>query len=186
MFNPAIHTATNKPIGLIGKPVDARSYFYDTTNFVYRAYVSTAEVLAYLDTASDRTGQFPIIINTGGSLTAGVITGGTNAEWWFKDGEADGNLVLKNAGGGGSVVMVPFTSVTTKTINWQTDIPPGFATTYAAIFGNMYPKPYVFNNTDDKMDFAVRVNRVTPGDITTDITTVVFDFGTATTGTIQF
>lgn len=96
MFNPAIHTATNKPVGLIGKPVDARTYFYDEVNFVYRAYVSTAEVLTYLNTASDRVGQFPIIINTGGSLSAGIITGGTNAEWWFKDGVADVNLVFKS------------------------------------------------------------------------------------------
>lgn len=94
-FNPAIHTATNKPIGLIGKPVDARTYFYDAVNFVYRAYVSTAEVLAYLNVSSFRVGQFPIIINTGGSLSSGIITGGTNAEWWFKNGVADANLVSK-------------------------------------------------------------------------------------------
>lgn len=98
-FNPAIHTATNKPIGLIGKPVDARTYYYDAVNFVYRAYVSTAEVIAYLNTSADRIGQFSIIINTGGSLSAGVITGGTNLEWWFKDGVLDANLVLKGSGG---------------------------------------------------------------------------------------
>ena len=117
MYNPAIHTATNKPIGLIGKPVDARSYYYDAVNFVYRAYVDTAEVLAYLNTASDRTGQFPIIINTGGSLSAGVITGGTNTEWWFKDGVSDGDLVLKNAGGGGSGLAQDFPLIAGTTEN---------------------------------------------------------------------
>jgi hypothetical protein len=98
MYNPAIHTATNKPIGLTGKPVDARTYYYDAVNYVYRAYVSTAEVKAYL-IGTDRVGQFSIIINTGGSLSGGVITGGTNLEWWFKDGVLDANLVLKGSGG---------------------------------------------------------------------------------------
>jgi len=98
-FNPALFTATNKPIGLTGTPVDARTYYYDTTYFVFRAYVDTAEVLAYL-IGNNRTGQFSIIINTGGTLVNGVITGGTNAEWWFKDGIADVDLVLKSSGGG--------------------------------------------------------------------------------------
>jgi len=97
-FNPALFTATNKPIGLTGTPVDARTYYYDTTYFVFRAYVDTAEVLAYL-IGNNRTGQFSIIINTGGTLVNGVITGGTNAEWWFKDGILDGDLVLKGISG---------------------------------------------------------------------------------------
>jgi len=100
-FNPSLFTATNKPIGLTGAPVDARTYYYDGVNFVFRAYVSTAEVLAYL-LGNNRIGQFSIIINTGGTLVNGVITGGTNAEWWFKDGISDGDLVLKGSGGGGT------------------------------------------------------------------------------------
>lgn len=83
MFNPSLHTATNKPIGLTNKPVDARTYYYDTTTFSYRPYTNTAEVLAYL-VGTDRTGHFPIIIGTD--------------EYWFKDGIADSDLVLKSAG----------------------------------------------------------------------------------------
>ncbi len=86
---------TNKPLG-IGQPVptDARSMFYDATNFVYRDYISTAEVLSYLNTASSRTGGFIIRVNTGGSLSGGgVITGGTTTYYIFKDGVADGNLI---------------------------------------------------------------------------------------------
>lgn len=98
MYNPSIHTATNKPIGLVGKPVDARTYYFDSVNFTYRPYVNTSEVLGYLNTAVSRQGNFAIIINTGGSLSAGVITGGTNEEWWFKNGTADGGLVLKSGG----------------------------------------------------------------------------------------
>src|SRR3954471_12358848 len=95
-YNPALHTVTNKALGIAqGNPTDARSYFYDATNFVYRAYVSTAEVLTYLYLAKYRVGQFDIVVNTGGSLSGGVITGGTNAVWYFKDGTADGNLVQK-------------------------------------------------------------------------------------------
>ncbi|OOQ57140.1 hypothetical protein [Mucilaginibacter pedocola] len=101
MYNPSLQTTTNKPIGLAGKPVDARSYFYDDVNFVYRPYLNTAEVLNYLSTPGSRTGQFSIIINSGGSLENGVITGGTNAEWWFKDSVADTGLLPKGSSSGG-------------------------------------------------------------------------------------
>lgn len=89
-------------------------------------------------------------------------------------------------GANGAGAMIPFVAVSTMTIHWQTDIPPGSASTYAALFGNMYPKPLVFDDTDDMINFALKANRVTPGDITTNLTTVVFDFGIAQTGTIQF
>lgn len=88
------NTTISKPMGANGFPVDARTYFYDATNFKFRPYVSTTEVKTYLPTAANRTG-ITVIVNTGGTLLVGIITGGTNAEWWFKDGTADGNLVLK-------------------------------------------------------------------------------------------
>ncbi len=87
-----------RPVGLSNMSTDARSYYHDRTNFTYRPYQSTAEVLQYLATANVRKGQFVIIVNTGGTLTAGNITGGTNAEWWFRDGVADNNLILKVPG----------------------------------------------------------------------------------------
>lgn len=85
MYNPSLHTATNKPIGLINKPVDARTYYYDTATLSYRPYANQAEVLAYL-IGTQRVGQFSIII----------ATAGVNAEWWFKDGVLDANLIIKN------------------------------------------------------------------------------------------
>jgi hypothetical protein len=95
-YNPVLHTVTNKALGISqANPTDARSYFYDATNFVYRPYISTAEVLTYLNLAKYRVGQFDIVVNTGGSLSGGVITGGTNAVWYFKNGTADSNLVQK-------------------------------------------------------------------------------------------
>jgi hypothetical protein len=95
-YSPSLHTTSNKAYGITGIPDDARSYYYDSTYFKYRPYVDTAEVLAYLDTPTKRIGHFSVIINTGGTLSAGVITGGTNVEWWFKDGVLDGSLVVKN------------------------------------------------------------------------------------------
>jgi hypothetical protein len=102
-YTPSQHTVTNKALG-IGQatPTDARSYYFQSDIFVYRPYQDTAEVLAYLDTAQKRTGQFSIFINDGTlDSTTGEFTGGVVHEWWFKDGVADGDLVEKLAGGGG-------------------------------------------------------------------------------------
>jgi hypothetical protein len=96
-YNPSQSTPTNKALGVAqAAPTDARSYFYDATNFVYRPYVSTSEVLSYLNLAKYRTGQFDIIVNSGGTLANGVITGGVNSVWFFKNGTADGDLTLKS------------------------------------------------------------------------------------------
>lgn len=95
-YNPADHTVSNKAFGVAqAAPTDARSMFYDKVNFKYRPYVSTAEVKSYLNLAKYRDGKFDIIVNTGGVLSNGVITGGTNEVWYFKDGTADVNLVPK-------------------------------------------------------------------------------------------
>jgi len=145
MYNPSLHTATNKSIGLTGKPVDARTYYYDSVNFTYRPYVSSAEVLGYLNTADSRKGNFPIIINSGGTLSGGVVTGGVNTEWWFRNGTADGDLVLKTtASGGGGGVEIAFSSASSLTISdWQADIPAGFTETYAELLGNNVPNVVV-------------------------------------------
>ncbi len=92
-YNASQETTVAKPIGANGMPDGARSYFHDIPNFTWRPYVSTAEVLSYLTTAANRRGHFLIIVNSGGTLANGVITGGVNTPWWFKDGVGDGNLV---------------------------------------------------------------------------------------------
>lgn len=93
-YNPSLHTVSNKALGVAqAAPTDARSMFWDATNFVYRAYVDTSEVNTYLNLAKYRTGIFPILVNTGGILSSGVITGGTNSIWIYKDGVANNNLV---------------------------------------------------------------------------------------------
>lgn len=103
VYLPSEHTVSNSSYGPAqAEPTDARTYFYDANFFTYRPYQSTAEVLTYLTLAKYRTGQFDIVVNTGGTLSNGLITGGTNAIWYFKDGQANGDLVLKLGGGGGA------------------------------------------------------------------------------------
>lgn len=94
-YNPSQgKVAINLPMGLnLGASLDSRSMFYDAGNFVYRAYTDTGEVNKYLNLAKYRTGFFPIWVNTGGTLSGGVITGGTNIPWIYKDGVGNGNLV---------------------------------------------------------------------------------------------
>lgn len=89
-------TAVNKPFGANGFNLEGRYRYYNSTKFVYRPYQSVAEVLSYLPTAANRTGAV-VLINTGGTLnaTTGQIDGGTNEEWWFKDGTSNANLVRK-------------------------------------------------------------------------------------------
>lgn len=105
-YNPSESTASNKSYGMAQYgATDGRSMFYDNVNFKYRPFVSTAEVLSYLNLSKYRGGNFDIIINVGGSLSGGVITGGVNSVWWFRSGTADADLVLK----------VPITSVNGQT-----------------------------------------------------------------------
>jgi hypothetical protein len=93
-YNGAKHIVFNKSVGIAqGIPTDARSYYYDPVYFRYRPFVNNAEVLAYLDLPKYRQGQFLIIINQGGSLIEGVLIGGVNTAWWFKDGTDDIHLV---------------------------------------------------------------------------------------------
>lgn len=93
MYNPSLHTATNKPIGLTGKPIDARSYYYDESTFTYRPYASIAEVLAYL-IGGDRSGQFGVII---------ARTEGGYDEWWFRNGIADSDLIIRGTAQWGDI-----------------------------------------------------------------------------------
>jgi len=96
-YNPAQGTVSNKPYAPgQAVPTDSRSYFYDATNFLWRPYQSTTEVLSYLNLSKYRTGHFSIYVNPTGTLNGnGTFTGGTIAEYWFKNGTANGNLVLK-------------------------------------------------------------------------------------------
>lgn len=106
-YNPAVAGITvNKPIAqAVGAPDTSRKMFFDEVTFKWRAFMNTAEVIAYFDTPEKRFGGFSILVNTGGTLSGGVVTGGSNDEWWWKDNLTDGGLVLKTSGvGGGSTI----------------------------------------------------------------------------------
>lgn len=100
-YNPLLHTLIAKPLATSqGGPTDARSYYFDEVLEVYRPYVSTNEVLEYLVVEDDRTGNFPIWINSTGVLEAdGTITGGEEVQWMFLAGTGPANLVEFGAGG---------------------------------------------------------------------------------------
>jgi hypothetical protein len=100
---PADFITLSRPLYKTGSGIDSRSRIIDKTvtpNLV-RDYISIAEALTYLANSSPtvqaqiRTGPFDVYINTSGTLSAGVITGGTRLIYWFKDGVADANLILK-------------------------------------------------------------------------------------------
>lgn len=136
-YNPSEHTVSNKAYGVAqDAPTDARSKFYDKVNFRYRAYVSLAEVRSYLNQTKYRSGQFDIIVNTGGTLSNGVITGGTNAVWYFKDGTGDANLVKKTGevesvnGQKGIVIAKNADSLMGIRIDTASSIPNGYVLAY--------------------------------------------------------
>lgn len=90
-------TVSNKPYAPAqAVPTDSRSYYYDGTNFLWRPYQSTTEVLSYLNLTKYRVGHFTIFVNPTGTLNLdGSFTGGNIVEYWFKNGTANGNLVPK-------------------------------------------------------------------------------------------
>jgi len=101
-YNPANFTVSNKSYGVSqAVPTDARSQYYDAVNFVMRDYQSVSEVNTYLNLPKYRTGHFLIYIHNGGSLSAGVWTGGTTDIYIYKDGVADGDLIPFPTGSGG-------------------------------------------------------------------------------------
>lgn len=94
-YNPANFTVSNKSYGAAqAVSTDARSWFYDATNFVMRDYQSTTEVNTYLNLPKYRSGHFPIFVHSGGTLTGGgVWIGGATLVYWYKDSTGSANLV---------------------------------------------------------------------------------------------
>jgi hypothetical protein len=103
-YNPSLFKAQNIPFATSDSPLNAKSLFYDAVNFKFRPFLNIAEVNSYFNILSYRDPTFDVIINTGGTLLNGVITGGVNDAYWYKDGTANGNLVLKT----NSVDLTPY------------------------------------------------------------------------------
>lgn len=102
-YNPQTDSAfaVNKPIATVGVVLDRRSEYPDETNFLSRAFVSTTEAKSYYNTSFKRDGKFSVFINDTGVLQSdGTILGGIVKEYWWRDGTADADLILKVSGGG--------------------------------------------------------------------------------------
>lgn len=140
VFKPSAHIPLSKALAAIQFPLDARSYFYDETLFVYRPYVSEAEVNGYL-LGNFRIGGFDIVINFGGSLSGGVVTGGENLLYWYDIGITDADLKRKGGFDNPPIIQqnrkpIPVTG--DLSIDWQTDLVPGddLGRTYFQRYGN--------------------------------------------------
>jgi hypothetical protein len=97
VFNANTGTVSNKPYSPAQKiPTDNRTMYFDATFQKWRPFLSTTEVLTYFPNLTNRFGLYPIVVNTGGSVSGGVISGGINDLYYFKNGTADSNLVLMN------------------------------------------------------------------------------------------
>lgn len=101
-FNPSKHIPLSKSLATINFPIVAQSYYYDEALFVYRPYISEVEVTDYIG-VEFRKGSYDIVINFGGTLVSGVVTGGENKLYWF-----DNDGTLKPKGGSGSTNIGSF------------------------------------------------------------------------------
>ena len=102
-YNPQIDSAfvVNKPVATIGVSLDRRSQLAVEEDFLSRDFISTAEAIDYYNTSFSRGGGFSVFVNNTGVLQPdGTILGGERQEYWWKDGVADGDLVLKITSGG--------------------------------------------------------------------------------------
>jgi lysophospholipase L1-like esterase len=96
VFNASKAQAFNKSATSNGgHPLDYKAMYHDTIHFVDRPFTSVAEANSFLPSVQRVIG-LQVVINTGGSVngTTGLLTGGTNDWYYYKDGIADGNLVL--------------------------------------------------------------------------------------------
>lgn len=108
VYTPVIanYTISGKPIGYSqATPSDGRSMFYDATNFIYRPYKDSQEVITYLNLPKYRAGNAIYFVDSGGTLNGnGTYTNLHVTYWTFQDGVADVNLIKLflngNASGG--------------------------------------------------------------------------------------
>lgn len=102
-YAPSAHVQVNDAVAPAqATPLEARSMFFDGSNFVYRAYQSTSEVLSYLNTTASRTGNFIIIVDSGGTLQGnGTYLSPHNTYYMFADSTTSGQLKKMNLFGTG-------------------------------------------------------------------------------------
>jgi len=158
-FKPSDHLSLNKPIATDGKPEIARYCFYDKDLFIYRPFRTLEEVFLYFPTEKSRKFLQSVLVNTGGTIENGVITGGTNEEYWWKDNYTNQGLVLKN---------ITSTIVETEEIVGETPIGliDGSNTDFISLF-NFIPESLIvivngltMKNFDDYMNIGTQLIRL--------------------------
>lgn len=99
-------------------------------------------------------------------------------------------LITKRAmlGLNGMTYEVPFEDVATLQIDWQNDLVPGYAQTFAELLGDNLPKCFVYTvDPDDADGFIITGSSPKPKRVDGLITFVDFDFGgISSTGIIVF
>jgi hypothetical protein len=103
-YTPSAHVQVNDAVAPAqATPLEARSMFFDASNFLYRAFQSTSEVLSYLNTTASRTGNFIIIVDSGGTLQGnGTYLNPHNTYYMFADSTTAGQLKKMNLFGTGN------------------------------------------------------------------------------------
>lgn len=106
-------------------------------------------------------------------LTVGIVTGGMVEDYWFKDGTADGDLIIKTSGGGGGAPLyatsVPLTTITPED---HGGIPAG--TTAGSLNGKTFS--YMFDEILFPTEFAT-VGVPTSSSISITPSTTSFEVG---------
>jgi hypothetical protein len=97
-YNPSNGVPINKALSPAQSfSTDGRSLVFDSVNFKWRDYIDTGEVKYYLYLPKFRDGHFSIYVHNGGTLVNGVWIGGSTNEWWFRNGNNDTNLIIKQS-----------------------------------------------------------------------------------------
>lgn len=96
-YNPSKHVVVNDAVAPAqATPIDSRMMFYDSVNFIYRAFQNTAEVLSYLSglPSKYRFGNSIIVVDSGGTLQGnGTYTNAHNTFYMFRDSTTNSALV---------------------------------------------------------------------------------------------
>lgn len=137
VYTPVIanYTISGKPIGYSqATPSDGRSMFYDASNFIYRPYRDSQEVITYLNLPKYRAGNVIYFVDSGGTLNGnGTYTNLHVTYWTFQDGVANSNLIKLNwngnSGGGSGCSTCFFTTTQLTDSSFKLNRPNGTSDT---------------------------------------------------------
>lgn len=175
-YNPSLHSATNKPLGIAqAVPTDARTWYFDSGTFTYRPYSSRAEILAYLNLAKYRSGQFDIIMDSAGQRYV----------LYFRNGTADTDLTFKIPVGNYLVNAKNGVKKNGDTLKWG-----GLLTenTQIQVVNKKYSGPFRYisiSNSDSANDYYYSGLGTSPGDTIYDRANIYVSRGFGDSATAQ-